>query len=291
MIDIEPAVRIRLEPTNPGQFFACCGLFELAHRLWQGAEGWFEDSVRAFCIAPMESAAGHDATGLMRSLAACKLTNTMTSAQFQRRELLGQKKEKELSAQEKDEKKKLDGLWREMPLFFPEPFCLRVDWFTDTRAGGSRYKTWAGQQSVIDIARAMHKPISDGEWANVPSSQWLAQSGGEGVPFNFDSDVGGQSSALDIGFSLDPLDMKVRIRPLIELAVLIGLQRFRPFSESSENRHTYAAWTVPLLPAAAALAVTGLLGKTTGPKYEFRLLYRTKYLKSFLPATRIQGDQ
>ena len=27
---------VNVDPTNPGQFFACCGLLELADRLWQG---------------------------------------------------------------------------------------------------------------------------------------------------------------------------------------------------------------------------------------------------------------
>ena len=42
-------IRVAVDPTNPGQFFACCGLLELANRLWPGAEGWFEKG--KFCIA------------------------------------------------------------------------------------------------------------------------------------------------------------------------------------------------------------------------------------------------
>jgi hypothetical protein len=36
--------------TNPGQFFACCGLLEFADRLWPGAEGWF-DSMDQFVVS------------------------------------------------------------------------------------------------------------------------------------------------------------------------------------------------------------------------------------------------
>ena len=39
-----PNISVSVDVTNPGQFFACCGLLELADRLWPGAEGWFEDS-------------------------------------------------------------------------------------------------------------------------------------------------------------------------------------------------------------------------------------------------------
>lgn len=37
-----PSISIPVDLSNPGQFFACCGLFELADRLWPGTEGWFE---------------------------------------------------------------------------------------------------------------------------------------------------------------------------------------------------------------------------------------------------------
>ncbi len=47
----EPAISVRVDPTNPGQFFAACGLLELADRLWGGAEGWFEDG--AFSLRPL----------------------------------------------------------------------------------------------------------------------------------------------------------------------------------------------------------------------------------------------
>lgn len=36
-------INVNVDVTNPGQFFACCGLLELADRLWPGAEGWFEN--------------------------------------------------------------------------------------------------------------------------------------------------------------------------------------------------------------------------------------------------------
>ena len=41
MTNPTPNITIPVDLTNPGQFFACCGLLELADRLWPGAEGWF----------------------------------------------------------------------------------------------------------------------------------------------------------------------------------------------------------------------------------------------------------
>ena len=48
MSDPKSNIRIPVDRANPGQFFACCGLLELADRLWPGAQGWFEQE--EFCI-------------------------------------------------------------------------------------------------------------------------------------------------------------------------------------------------------------------------------------------------
>ena len=49
----ESSLCIHTDLTNPGHFFACCGLLELANRLWPGSTGWFEASnFRIDSIAP-----------------------------------------------------------------------------------------------------------------------------------------------------------------------------------------------------------------------------------------------
>ena len=47
----QPSITVNVDVTNPGQFFACCGLLELADRLWPGAEGWFSDDGSEFNVA------------------------------------------------------------------------------------------------------------------------------------------------------------------------------------------------------------------------------------------------
>ena len=109
------------------------------------------------------------------------------------------------------------------------------------------------------------------------------------------TDLGGQGGALDIGFSFDPLagNAATRIepsaRPFLELLAFVGLQRFRPRAIEKENRFLYCAWNRPLPIAIAAPAANGMLPIPDAPLYEFRLLYRTKYLKSFLPAIPFTG--
>lgn len=282
-------IRIPVALTNPGQFFACCGLLELADRLWPGAEGCFEGG--QFHLNVDRSLAS-----ILDDLRKCSLKNTMTSTQTARLNELSSmpKKVRERTPGLEEEKKTLDALRREEPIILLSPFDLRVDWFRDEAAGGSRFKTWAGQQSVSDIATAMHSGIKQMDHRSEEALWHSARN--VGLPFNFDSDLGGQGSALDIGFSFDPLAASEATRiagackPALELLSFIGLQRFRPRELPGQNRFVYAAWQQPLPPAVAAAAACQAIGLPDAAHYEFRLLYRTKYLKSFLPAIPFQGD-
>ena len=283
----QPTIRINVDVTNPGQFFACCGLLELADRLWNGAEGWFDESLLSFCIATNRNEG--NANELLQALINCDLRNTMTEEDITRREQLAEMKLKDLSSSDVIEKKHLEKLWRELPLVLGDPFNLTMDWFLDKTAGGSRFKTWAGQQSAINISQEMKQPIDAGEYNNIPCEDWLQHTIGAGVDFNFDSDSSVQSSALDVGFVLDPLKMGSATRPLLHLLAFVGLQRFRASASIPNNAYTYAAWTVPLLPSVAACVASSVVEVANQHTLTFPLLYRTKYLKSFLPA-KLNGE-
>ena len=59
MSDTKPNITVNVDVTNPGQFFACCGLLELADRLWPGAEGWFSNDGVVFHVACDCNGAGY----------------------------------------------------------------------------------------------------------------------------------------------------------------------------------------------------------------------------------------
>ncbi len=291
----EPSIRLHVDASNPGQFFACCGLLEVADRLSPtvGAQGWFADHARTFHIAC-------DATlaMLLEALAAVPLTNTMSAKDNARLEELSKMKgaERSQSPGLDDEKKALEKRRREDPIVLHGKLNLTLDWFLDDLSGGSRYKTWAGQQSVLDIATSMKQAHIATDWQSLGVENCLAATAtGCGLPFNFDSDLGGQGSALDIGFSFDPLagNAATRIttsaRPTLELLAFIGLQRCRPAETRGQNRFHYQAWGQPLSPLLAPAASCCLLPVAGSKQFEFRLLYRTKYLKSFLPAIPLTG--
>lgn len=280
----EPNIKINVDRANPGQFFACCGLLELADRLWPGAEGWFDDDHFFIACESQETL-----TSLQDAIRSLTVTNTMTEEQTLRFDVLGAMSKKHRREKALDEEKKqLDSLRRESPIRLTGRIDLVIDWFRDDHAGGSRFKTWAGQQSVIDIAVSMHAASREvGElWSPVY---------GVGLPFNFDSDLGTQGSAIDLGFSLDPLSssaatrLESSCRPSLELLCFIGLQRFRPSGMGTRNKFGYLAWTTPSRPSIAAALASYCVETARGSRFEFSLLYRTKYLKSFLPATPLEG--
>jgi CRISPR-associated protein Csb3 len=284
--------QISIDPTNTGQFYACCGLLELADRVYGGAEGWFQQTT--FCCRGLNAdSRGASLPDLMAMLAHCPLGNVMKPEELRRLEKLSalKKSERALVDGLEDEKKRLESRRREAPIYLPLPFDLRIDWFLDDRSGGSRFKTWAGQQTVIDISQGLHALLTHEVWSSTPPELWLSRSmPSDTLPFNFDSTLSGQGSSLDAGFSYDALGFKAPVRPLLELCAFVGLQRFRPMPDRKDkNLCRFVLWNEPLLPSVAAAAAGGAVQFAGSQWYEFRLLYRTQYLKSFLPAQPRRG--
>jgi CRISPR-associated protein Csb3 len=276
-----------IDLTNPGQFFACCGLLEIASRLDQRAEGWFDDSnfyINGACSIQ----------SIFALINASTVANTMSKAQLSRLDELSAmtKKQRESISGLDDEKEQLESMRRELPIVIDGGVTFHIDWFRDDFSGGSRFKTWAGQQSVLNIARTMHSAIP-----KMSSIEKIWDSVRDiGLPFNFDSDLGGQGSARDVGFSFDPLaDNKMtRIegscKPALEFLCFIGLQRFRPAELKGENRFVYVAWSKHVPVSVASALACGAIDIGKSKIFSFKLLYRTKYLKSFLPAQPIHGE-
>ena len=264
MTSFDPTIRVAVDPTNPGQFFACCGLFELADRMWGGAEAWFEQT--QFCVAASSEKSGCSLTKLLAAIRAATLVivepeNEMTT-----------------------------------PLRLSSPFDLQLDWWNDDRSGGSQLKTWAGQQKVVRIARAMHATLGDAALTSETLFNSLAVLFDSDVPsetvqpFYFDARRGAQADSVDIGFSPDAQKMKTAVYAAVEFLCLVGLQRFRPSSADDDGIRSYRAWHVPLLPSAAAAVIAGRADMPQLSEFRFRLLFRTKYLKGFLTAFPTRGD-
>lgn len=260
-----PSAEIRVDASNPGQFFACCGLLELADRLWNGAEGWFGREV--FWLRPLLAVPRTDVTlaGLIRSVAYVSLEPATSD---------------DLAS----------------PVYLPQPFGLRLDWWRDEEAGGQRLKVWAGTMGSVRIARAMHcalrkQELLEADLLNHPMVVYHPDDATKKVePFYFDARRGASALPIDVGFSPDTLGMTAVAYPAVEFFCLVGLQRFRPVPAGMPRLFDYCLWSVPLDCRIAPCAVAGLLPHARGQRFRFESAFRTdqRKHKAFMPATPLQ---
>ncbi|MFN4241835.1 MAG: hypothetical protein ACK4PI_01210 [Tepidisphaerales bacterium] len=253
---------VPVDLTNPGQFFACCGLLEVADRLYGHAEGWFEgDTFHVACSGTLPD--------LLQKLAKAELTATdpdNTTA---------------------------------CPLELHLPtHILRLDWWTDQFAGGAELKTWAGSMDGYRIAQAMQRSLIRPDAYPDPFNSGTVCRAGDSdddkkvEPFYFDARRAGSSDARDIGFSPNDLQrgLETIAYPAVEFLTLVGLQRFRPAPGDGPRLFLYATWAVPLPAPAAQTVVQGIPNTLIRRRYLFENWFRTSQRKhkAFRRAQRIQ---
>jgi hypothetical protein len=251
-MDATPAISIPVDLTNPGQFFACCGLFELADRLSPHAEveGYF--GPERFFLAGKDPG----------------LTVASVVSRFVKAEC------RQLDPH--------DNAASALKLL--APFDLRLDWWTkpekdraDIVEGGGLLKTWAGKQLGPSIFRLMKEAAGVAAAAKSPLDYRacvFASKDGKtkaktASPFYFDCRREG--TCLDLGFSPDEQNMSVESYPVVESLALVGLQRFRPLADEKTHPRSfvYTAWAVPLPVAAAAAVISGLVATPSERSFHF----------------------
>jgi len=300
-----PTFSVNVDVTNPGQFFACCGLLELAHRLWPGAVGWFEPESPRFAVASETGGGGLDE--LFQALCGCGLSGLSDEDSAERKALeLEQAKLKKqgrrLPPEKEARRKELGAQARQGVIRVGGPFTLLLNWWqTDDDAVASP-KTWAGKQELRQVARAAQDALSGitdlesmFDHACVlrkpqkPCKKGRSQSG-KVEPFYFDARR--FVHALDTGFSLDTQGVETVAHPAVELLCLVGLQRFRP-ATSERWAFEYWSWSQPLSPPVAAAVVCGLAPSPGQRGYSFTLQFRDdqKRYKAFDFATLTRGGE
>ena len=211
-------IKINVDTHNPGQFFACCGLFELAHRLWKGTEGWFEESngQTTFCLQNLRTEIYADL--LLNELRTCPIEGVSIAEKDERKELDNQQKtlkkqNQKLSEKDQNRLSELGKLAREGALYIGKSFVLRLDWWrSDDDSSSDSVKTWAGRQEIHKIARSaqdallgiahIQNILNEGRLLMLPDEYKSEDSEEKSVvPFCFDPRKFAHS--LDVGYSLD----------------------------------------------------------------------------------------
>ena len=225
--------------TNPGQFFACCGLLELADRLWPGAEGWFER--RNFSIFTVYGA---------KTLS--ELLSEARSTIFD----LGDDSESEADHGTDDDRpvEPIRLQWQN------EKHAIHVDWWTE-----KSIKPWAGSMKERVILRAMLDavdPLNPDPFIDLKAVLYKSpkkKKPDKKEPFYFDPRRGNKSHLLDSGFSPDTHKMQAECCPVLEAICFIGLQRARPASTEIANQSVYTVWTQPLPAKLVNAVVSGVV--------------------------------
>jgi CRISPR-associated protein Csb3 len=153
-------IAVQVDVGNPGQFFACCGLLELAHRIWREAEGWFDRAT--FSLRTTSDAA--TLKSLIQQLCSAQWTGELIGSNRQEWEALEAEKktlrklEKSLAKEKEIRRKALGQLKRKGAIRIGVPFDLRLDWWDEDE---SKVKTWAGPQENLRIAEAAMRALRE----------------------------------------------------------------------------------------------------------------------------------
>jgi len=275
-----PAIRVRVDPTNPGQFFACCGLLELADRLWGGAEGHFTDGL--FLISTPGS--GSSLRDLLSAAKALRLRDVGLGLCA-----------RDAAVEDEDAETGVNSL------DIASPIQLHLDWWHD-----KSLKTWAGSMDARRIFAAMCEaidpdgadPLHHGQVVFDP--QATAPDGSprsrrsprpkKREPFYFDARRGASGLPIDVGFAPDATKMPTTACPAVEALCMVGLQRCRPCATSVPRVFDYCTWAVPLDIRLAPVAVCGLLPGIGSRAFRFENGFRTtqRKHKAFTPATPVE---
>jgi len=275
-----PSISIPVDLTNPGQFFACCGLFELADRLCPGAQGWFE-STNAKSVFHISTEPGTILSTLL---------DKARSLQFDIAKDAG--KDGDTDDEEDDDKTPLD------PIVIEKPIQIVLDWWSD-----KSIKPWAGSMKERIIFNSMLKaidsaspdpmnytkavfdpsaPVEVGKRAKKPKKR---------EPFYFDCRRGSNARPLDSGFSPDKHHFASCCFPAVEALCFIGLQRCRPAPTDAPNQSTYTAWTARLPINVIGPVVCGMVHIFGSLVFTFDNFFRTdqRKHKSYSRATRTRS--
>lgn len=303
----KPSFTVPVDVTNPGQFFACCGLLELADRLWPGAEGWFDEPPGTFSVY---SDTGHATLNqLVDTLAGCSIEGLTREERDERDQLEAEKRrlkkqDRELPKEKEQRRLQLGTKAREGRVFLGPPFELELNWWQTRDEDPATPKTWAGRQETHRIARAAQgsmAQVSDqegqegifgyGQVMRLPCEYRKCPNDAQKAVEPFYFDARRFVHPLDVGFSLDVHDAETAAHPAVELLCLIGLQRFRPAPTSAKGRFEYWAWGHPLTVAVASAVVSGAASAHRGHCYRYELRFRDdqRRYKAFGYATLIGG--
>ncbi|MGE0159835.1 MAG: hypothetical protein AB7T31_10535 [Gemmatimonadales bacterium] len=244
-------IRLDVDLTNPGQFFGCCGVFELAQRLWTHATAYFDRS--QFVVSD------GDLTQLVMETARAPLEVLEIGNQTSSALRLG------------------------------GPFDLRIDWWKFERGLKTWAGRMSVDRIATSLQRDLPNTLRNGFFND--GHVVVGPDGKKVEPYYFDGRRGAAALPLDVGFSSDALSLETVAFSATEFFTLVGLQRFRPADVKLRvYRYRAWAVPLPVtLAALAAADVLPDNGPLFDFSSAFRTDQRKH--KAFSPAIPSSGDE
>jgi CRISPR-associated protein Csx14 len=236
--------------TNPGQFFGCCGVFELAQRLWPGATAHFEGARFVVSDGDLDQLVSKSVQAQLEVLEPANLTSS--------------------------------------PLRLAEPFDLRLDWWKVERGLKTWAGRMSVDRIAASLQRDLPNTLSNGFFDD--GHVVVGLDGKKVEPYYFDGRRGATALPLDVGFSSDALSVETVAFSATEFFTLLGLQRFRPSEVKARiYRYRAWRAPLPVTLAALAASNT-LPGDGALFQFESAFRTDQRKHKAFSPAIPVNGD-
>lgn len=242
MSDNTQMVAFEIDPVNPAQYFACCGLLELT----------------SAGNPDIQAAFNHDPQQPRKA----RFALYGTTYESIKATLLSLKSAEATAIGSNDGKTPI-----QLEITGLTPFVL--DWWVmpDRSRKKAKFKLWAGKQTTLKLTRDM----LSADWGNLDAHLLdfrLPMSGRFGI------DPRSSWNTRDFGSSLNIQAPDPYTYPVTEMLAAIGLQGFRP--SQSEGGFAYRLWTQPLPLTPARAAASPAVAEFPGTSFVFQIEYRSE---------------
>jgi len=239
---------VSANPRNPGHYYACCGMLEIASCLSMQALGWWRGNSFHFLGEPSLKDILHAFAGAEIIPQPSEMTEPEDGGEV--------------------------GTKRVPIILKVAGSRLFIEWYRDTSIKG-----WTGNQDIVKILTAMRGMIDP----ECPEPL-LAREASDIIPPGFDS-TRVASAPLTCGFSADAVGLRSSVCPAAESLPLIGLQRWRPQKDEASDMLTYSTWTDHLDVNSASVVGTGRMRLAGAKKFLWQPVAKsTRDHKIFGPA-------
>lgn len=262
---------IQLNPYNPVEYLAVCGVLEILARFDADALSWWELDAQPRCWLESrvdEAALLHCLTQTLTDWSAWQTPANQSAMMVE--------PEDETSEESSDEEEGNEGVLL-CPSFYlnDQTATLRLDWWYETLKPDkaikekSAWKMYAGQQTAEKISRDMTsaaaKLLQQHPVASISTLLKLSA----GMTGRFGFDPRSSRNALDTGFSANDLNLPIATYPFAEMLAGIAAHYFFAHRTKqgggitssrgwvTDDAFRYALWQTPLPIALARLAATG----------------------------------